>query len=184
MPVIRLAIVAALCGATSGCAPSAHPADNPPTLARLRTATIGGIARDPITLTAGAYDGAPVQPGAASRLRVTLLEDHVAFGDLRGVPGQASAALLRADAGGSGTIVYVAVFRMDGATVVNAGTAVVGDRIKIRALRLVDGVVTIDVVESGPDDAMCCPSRLARKTYAFREGALVPVSSVAPVLTR
>ena len=165
-------IVAAVCGVLCGCAAAARPADNPPTLAQLRTATITGITREPITLTAGAYEGPPFEPGAASRLRVTLLEDHVAFGHLSGVPGRAAAALLRGDAGGSGTIVYVAVFRMDDARVVNAGTAMVGDRIEIRALRIVDGVVAIDVVESGPGDAMCCPSRLARKTYAFREGAL------------
>jgi heat shock protein HslJ len=57
------------------------------------------------------------------------------------------------------------------------GSASVGDRVQVRALSIVDGVVVLDVVEAGPGDALCCPGQLAQKSYAFRDGALTLVSS-------
>ena len=48
------------------------------------------------------------------------------------------------------------------------------------ALSIADRRVTLDVVEAGPGDALCCPSRLARKSYALQGAALVPVTPAAP----
>jgi len=158
------------CGLLVGCSSLFGAGDRRPTLDELRNASITGIADEPITLKGGVYD--------ASRLRVTLWADLVAFGDLDGVAPDEAASLLSTDAGGSGSVVYVAVFRTHGDRVITAGTALVGDRTRVRALGVVDRTVTLDVVEAGPADAMCCPSQLARKSYAFRDGTLTLVSSV------
>ncbi len=55
----------------------------------------------------------------------------------------------------------------------------VGDRSRVRGLRIIDRTVAVDVVEPGSAYAMCCPSQLVRKSYAFREGTLTLVSSAA-----
>ena len=62
---------------------------------------------------------------------------------------------------------------------VNLGTAEVGDRVKLRTLWLEKGKAIMDVVEAGPKDPACCPTQLARKTYAMEGGALKQSKSEA-----
>jgi heat shock protein HslJ len=151
-----------------------------PTPDELRNGTIHGIAETPITLRDGAYEGEPFQPGGASRLRVTLWDQPIAVADLDGRPGEEVAAILSASTGGSGSLVYVAVFgRRDDGRLAPAATALVGDRIKVHAMSIAERQVTLDIVEAGPGDPACCPSRLARKSYALHGAALVPVASTA-----
>jgi hypothetical protein len=151
-----------------------------PTLDELRNGTISGIAETPITLRDGAYDGEPFQPGGASRLRVTLWDQPIAVGDLDGRPGDEMAAILSASTGGSASLVYVAVFgRRDDGRPTPGVAALVGDRIKVHAMSIAERRVTLDIVEVGPGDPLCCPSRLARKSYTLLGAALVPAASTA-----
>jgi heat shock protein HslJ len=87
--------------------------------------------------------------------------------------------LVSASAGGSASLVYLAVFGRDDGHLTRGTATLVGDRVKVLALSIADQRVTLDVVEAGPGDPQCCPSRLARKTYALQGGALVPVTPVA-----
>jgi len=175
----RLRLAAALCSLLCLGLSCAHAVGARPTLDELRNATISGIESVPVTMKDGVYEGPAYQPGGASRLRVTLWTDLVAFGDLQGKAGEVAAAvLLSATSGGSGSVVYVATFQARAGGLVNVGTAPVGDRTQVRAVTIADGAVIIDVVEAGPSDAMCCPSQLARKSYAVRAGRLTLVSSV------
>jgi heat shock protein HslJ len=151
-----------------------------PTIDELQNGTIHGIAEAPITLRGGAWEGEPYQPGGASRLRVTLLDQPIAVGDLDGRPGDEMAAILSASTGGSASLVYVAVFsRRDDGRLAPAVAVLVGDRIKVHAMSIAARRVTLDIVEAGPGDPLCCPSRLARKSYALQGPALVPVASTA-----
>ena len=158
----------------AGCA---TPIAGHPALDDLRSGTLVGIAEEPITLLEGAYQGPSVAPGSASRLHVTLWEEPLAFGDLDGQPGDEAVALVSSSGGGSATLVYVVAFgRRDGH--LTRGTAtLVGDRIKVLALSIADRRVTLDFLEAGPGDPLCCPTRLARRTYALQGGALVPVAT-------
>jgi hypothetical protein len=147
-----------------------------PTLVQFRNSTIHGIGEGPITLRDGAWEGEPFQPGGASRPRVTLWDQPIAVGDLDGRSGDEVAAILSASTGGSANLVYVAVFgrRDDGPT--PAVAALVGDRIKVHAMSIAERRVTLDIVEAGPGDPACCPSRLARKSYILQGGALIPAA--------
>lgn len=148
-----------------------------PTLEELRNATISSLPDGPIPLKDGVYEGLPSQPGSASRRRVVLWTRPLASGALAGVRGESAVALWSVSEGGSGSIVHVGVFQERGGRVVDVGSAPVGDRVQVRALSIVDGVVVLDVVEAGPGDALCCPGQLAQKSYAFRDGTLTLVSS-------
>jgi heat shock protein HslJ len=64
----------------------------------------------------------------------------------------------------------------DGA-LVNLATVPVGDRVRLQSLWLERGKVIMDVIEPGPNDAACCPTQVARKTYAMEGGALKQLSS-------
>jgi heat shock protein HslJ len=150
-----------------------------PTLDEIRHGTLRGIAETPITLRDGAYVGPPPAPGAASGLNVTLWNEPVAYGDLDGRGGAEAVVLVSVTTGGSGSFVYIAAFARRDGRLGEATATLVGDRVKVLGLSVANRRVTLDIVEAGPGDPLCCPSRLARKTYALQGATLVPVASVA-----
>lgn len=143
-----------------------------PTLDQLKGATVSGVFEQAVTLANGKYDGPPAAPGAASHPTLMLWEPAVLFGDVDGAPGGEAVAMLSSNSGGSGEIVYLAVFGIRDGTLANLGTTQVGDRTRLQNLWLQAGRVVMDVVEAGPNDPACCPTQLARKTYAFEGGTL------------
>ena len=153
---------------------AADPAGPPPTptLEQLKGATVSGVFDQAVTLAGGKYDGPPPAEGAASHPTLTLWEPAVVFGDLDGAPGNEAVAMLSSNSGGSGEFVYVAAFGVRDGKLENLGTAEVGDRTKLQNLWVQGGKVVMDVVEAGPADAACCPTQLARKTFAFDGSAL------------
>ena len=148
-----------------------------PTIEQLQAATVNGVFEQPVTLTGGAYEGEPAEPGAASRPMLTLWVPSVHFGDVDGMPGSEAVAMLGATSGGSGEMVHVAVFGVRDGALANLGTAPVGDRVRLQSLWLERGKVIMDVIEAGPEDAACCPTQVARKTYGIEGGAFKQLSS-------
>lgn len=175
-----LALGLAACGQKDANAPaSAVPAGPPPapTLDQLKSATVSGIFDQAITLADGKYAGEPAQPGAASRPAAMLWEPTVTFGDVDGSPGNEAVAVLSSNSGGTGEFVYVAVFGVRDGQLVNLGTAQVGDRAKVRSVWLEKGSIVMDVIEAGPKEPACCPTQMARKSYAMEGGALKQTKS-------
>jgi heat shock protein HslJ len=162
-------------GAAQQPAASGPPAT--PTIEQLRAATVSGVFEQPVTLVDGRYQGPPYEAGGASRPALRLWESSVHFGDLDGADGSEAAALLSATTGGSGESVYVAVFGVRDGALQNLGTAQVGDRTKVQSVWLEKGKIVMDVVEAGPNDPACCPTQVARKTFAMEDGTLKQLSS-------
>jgi heat shock protein HslJ len=159
-------------------APAAQPGPPPtPTLEQLRTASVSGVFEQPVTLAGGRYQGPPYEAGGASRPALILWEPAVHFGNLAGAEGQEAVALLSATTGGSGEMLYVAAFGVRDGALVNLGTAQVGDRTQAQSVWLEKGRVVMDVVEAGPNDAACCPTQVARKTFGLEGGAMKQLSS-------
>ena len=159
-------------------APSA-PAGPPPTptLEQLRAATVSGVFEQPVTLAGARYEGPPAEAGGASRPGLVLWEPSVRFGDVDGAPGSEAVALLSATTGGSGEMVYLAAFGVRDGALANLGTVPVGDRTKVQSVWLEKGKVLMDAVEAGPNDAACCPTQVARKTFGLEGAALKQLSS-------
>lgn len=163
---------------TGQAAPAAASGPPPtPTVEQLRAATVSGVFEQPVTLAGGRYEGPPYQEGGASRPALFLWEPTVRFGDVDGAAGSEAVALLSSSTGGSGEMVYVAAFGVRDGTLVNLGTAQVGDRTKVQSVWLERGKLIMDVVEAGPDDPACCPTQVARKTFGMEGGALKQLSS-------
>ena len=182
----KLATTGALLGAliATGCAEKAPPAPAQPagpppapTLEQLQSASVSGVFDQAVTLSGGVYEGEPAEAGASSRPRLVLWAPTLHFGDIDGAEGSEAVAALSSTSGGSGEFVHVAVFGIRDGALVNLGTAPVGDRIRLQSLWLERGRILMDVIEAGPDDAACCPTQVARKTYAMEGGALKQVSS-------
>jgi heat shock protein HslJ len=147
--------------------------DVAPTREQVANATFSGIYKRPIQLVRGRYDGQPFVPGGASRPSVVWLEELYMVGDV-GVDGVLDAvALLAESSGGSGSNVFVALLSVRDGHVVNHGTALVGDRVQIRMLEIVDGQVWLHLVQPGPEDTACCPTQLAKRAWGLQEGEFV-----------
>jgi len=140
---------------------------------RLANATYQGIAEEPIRLQDGRWEGEPYVEDGASRPSVGLVEDFELTGDLDGDGISESLVLLWQSSGGSGTFDYLAVMAERDGVMVNLATAPIGDRVQIRGGKIVDGIVGLEVVQQGEDDAACCPTQLATRSWSLDGGRLV-----------
>jgi len=144
-----------------------HMATAPPTLDDIGDATVVGLFDDPITLHDGRWEGQAYVVGGASRPTAGLIDDLSVVGDLDGDGAQETVAFLWSATGGSGTRIYMAVFNHTGTGVSARSTSLIGDRVKLREVRISQGRIEVDVVEHGPGDAMCCPSIEATRVWRY-----------------
>ncbi len=151
-----------------------------PTIDELANARYEGIYDEPVALKDGRWEGEPFVPGAASRPAVGLVQDFRLTGDLDGDGSDESVVLLWESSGGSGTYNYIAVVGRRGREIINLGTALVGDRVQIRAARIAEDKIELEVVQAGPGDAACCPSQKATRTWVLAQSEL---KEEAPILT-
>ena len=139
----------------------------PPSLDEVRNATVVGLFDDPVTLRDGRWEGQPYVAGGASRPTAGVIGDYALTGDLDGDGIGETIAFLWSATGGSGTRNYIAVFTRSGTGVIKGYAVLIGDRVKLRDVRIEDGRIEVDVVQHGPDDAMCCPSVDATRVWLY-----------------
>jgi heat shock protein HslJ len=163
------------CGTTSDS--SSQPATGgAPTIDELRSATFHGLADidHPVTLASGYWEDEP------NRLSVTFPYDFHVLGDLDGSAPDEAVVTLAVSTGGSGTFNYLAIVgRRDGA-ITNIATAPLGDRVQLRDLRIDNGAIVADVLQAGPDDAMCCPGELVTRSWKLEDSTLTELASGEP----
>ena len=148
-----------------------------PTHEQLANATYSGIYDQPVTLTDGLYEGEPYVEGASARPRVQLIDGMSATGDLDAGGGEEIVVLVTEMSGGTGEYLYLAVMRGEDGAAVNVATALVGDRIKLRSMGIVGGRLRLEVLQAGPEDAMCCPGELATREWAFTNAGFEEVAT-------
>ena len=139
----------------------------PPTLDDVRNAMVVGLFDEAVTLHDGRWEGEPYVAGGASRPTAGVIDALSVVGDPDGDGAGETVAFLWSATGGSGTRNYIAVFINSGTGIINRSTALIGDRVKLREARIVDGRIEVDVVEHGPGDAMCCPSVKATRVWLY-----------------
>lgn len=83
---------------------------------------------------------------------------RTATGDLDGDGNGDGVAFIGMNFGGTGTFVSaVPVLNRDGKPV-QGRAAALGDRTRIQAVTVDSGVVTVEMIAHGPNDAACCPT--------------------------
>jgi heat shock protein HslJ len=119
----------------------------------------------------------PAAAGSAAQTTVTLT-DSIAYGLLP--DGQTAAAVILATStGGSGTFYQLALVTDADGTPVNIANTFLGDRIIVHSLAFEEGKLAVELTRQGPDDPMCCPTQRMLEVYAYQDGELAKVSSVA-----
>lgn len=144
---------------------SVTPADASPTPEQLGNMTYQGIFEHAITLTNGRWQGDPFVAGGSSRPAVGLIDDFILTGDLNADGNDEAVVLLWENTGGSATYKYIAVTSLRDDKPYTLDTALVGERVQVRAGRIVGNMIELDVVQQGPKDAACCPSQKATRYW-------------------
>jgi heat shock protein HslJ len=182
---LALMALMALVGAAR--ADDAVPASVPAALqpASLANARYQRLTAEPhaATLSDGQWTGAPFAPGSAVSPRVVLGRGMQAWGDLNrdGVPE--AAVIVAQSTGGTGEYVHIAVLAARAGQARNVATVLLGDRVKVRDLRIEGGQLQVDVVRAGPNDPACCPAEVATLAWRLGVRGLLPVKGL-PAPTR
>jgi heat shock protein HslJ len=155
-----IAAAAAVLGAFA-----ATPAGAAPTPEQLGNIAYTGIFEHAVTLKNGHWVGEPFVAGGRSRPAVGLIDDFILTGDLNGDGKDEAVVLLWENTGGSATYKYIAVTSMRDDKPYTLDTALIGERVQVRAGRIVGNRIELDVVQQGPRDAACCPSQTATRYW-------------------
>jgi heat shock protein HslJ len=137
-------------------------------LEKLRNATYTGIEAQPVRLTGGRWEGSPYVEGGASRPAVGLVEEMVFTGDMNADGNDETIAILWQSAGATGSNSYIALMSRQGEELQNTATALIGDRVRLRQGEITAGKFVLDVLQAGENDAMCCPTQLATRTWSLQ----------------
>jgi heat shock protein HslJ len=156
-------------GSSRGAAQSA------PTPDEVRNATYTGLKGIPrsVTLIQGKWED------AASKAAVTMANLRV-VGDLDGTPPDDAVVILSVNQGGTGVVAYLAVVSRRDGKLINIATAPMGDRVQLRSMRIENRRIMTEVVQAGPDDAMCCPGELATRAWELAGSTLDELPGSAP----
>jgi len=167
-------------GARAG-EPSGEPGP-PPSLDEVASATCRGLegVAGPVTLVSGRWQGEPLAPGAASRPVVELVRDFRLEGDLDGDGDDEAVVGLSSSSGGSGTFLHLAVVDRRNGRVENVATVLLGNRVQVRGAKVGGGRLVVDLVQAGPEDAMCCPGELITRSFQLGAGGLEEPATAAP----
>jgi hypothetical protein len=157
----------------------AAPAARPPGrfAEELRNAeyTLGTRSTDRTPLKDGVYD----EPIAGSSSRnVVRLGPAPTFGDLNGDRVEDAAVTLVSSAGGSGTFTHVSAVLNDDGAARPVGSVLIGDRIIMQSMRIVDGKIHVTWLDRKPGEPMSTtPTTRVSKTFAVQGGKLVEVAN-------
>jgi heat shock protein HslJ len=138
----------------------------PPDLAEIGVATVAGLFDEPITLSNGRWEN-------NERASAGIASDFLLSGDLNGDGIDETVALMWTSNGGSGTRNFVTVFGRDDGEVTNIATAPIGDRVQVRRVQIIAETIVLDVVQHGPEDAMCCPGETATRKWSLQGDQLI-----------
>ena len=156
---------------SAGAVPPPPPA---PQLDDLKNASYRGLTDvdGSITLSDGKWQGTPYVEGGTTVPAAELVGSLVVQGDLDFDGRTESVNLLNYSAGGTGQFVHLAVTRFDNESVDNFATALLGDRVQVRHINIVDGSIVVDMVQQGPEDGSCCAGDVVTRSWRLVEGKL------------
>lgn len=124
---------------------------------------------------AALHDGAFEQeaaPGSASRI-IVRLADIASFGDLDGAGDVDAAVILMSSGGGTGTFVELAAVRNDAGTAHPIASALLGDRVLVREVRIQDRAIVVRLRARGATDPFSLRSQELTRRYVLDAGRLV-----------
>jgi len=120
-----------------------------------------------VTLKDGQWSGSPFVSGSVSKPTVGLIKNFTFSGDMNGDGSNEHIVFLWESSGGSGTQIYMAVLASHAGKTVNIATQLIGDRVQLVMGRVEKGHIELDVIQSGKNDAACCPTSKVLRTWSL-----------------
>jgi hypothetical protein len=118
------------------------------------------------------HDGKWNLEDAEGRRSLTVMDLNLR-GDLNGDGADDAVMLLVYWGGGSGVFSYLAAVLNDKGQPRHVSSVELGDRVKIKSVRLKRGKITARLVVTGERDAACCPTERITLVFALVNGELV-----------
>ena len=148
-------------------------------------ATYEGLAGVPGTLTLkdGKWAGEPEVEGAASIPAAYLSEHLTTQGDMNGDGRPETATVVVTTSGGSGSFFNLVIFSDAESGLEQLAMRFLGDRLRIRSLEIIDGMLQMVSIEHGEDEPMCCPTQRVDREFALSGEKIDLVSESAPGVT-
>src|SRR5690606_11210506 len=87
------------------------------------------------------------------------------------------AAVLTSDPGGSGTFYSLHVMQPSDDGLVEVATTSLGDRVQINSVTIIGSEIQVDMVQSGEEDPLCCPTEHVLNTYELQGNEIVLINS-------
>ncbi len=112
--------------------------------------------------------------GASQVYRVELIA--TATGDLTADGQEDAVVVLAWNGGGSGTFYRLVVVGNQGGTLQQVAVEPLGDRIQVKALKIQDGKISVDMLTAGALDPACCPTQRVMRSYRLEGSTLKVVS--------
>lgn len=120
-------------------------------------------------------------PNSSAQIVVTF-NDALSIGDLNGDGLTDAAVVLAINTGGSGTFYNLYGVLNDKGAPRPTAPIVLGDRIKLKALRIQDGELSVNFLTQGPKDAMTNPTLDVTRKFKLQEGKLVATTPITPTV--
>ena len=126
-----------------------------------------------VTLKDGHYEAPPDQPEAERLIASADLHPLSAVGDLDGDGSPDAAVVVASNGGGSGVFhEVIAVLNLPDGFKAQAGVPL-GDRIDLKRIEVRSGVIEIEMLSAGPNDALCCPTQRTARAFKLAGARLV-----------
>lgn len=128
--------------------------------------TIGPDVKEKVKLDRGLF---------RRNLELIVLEtrpDSYVVGDFDNSGHQDIAAIIEANGGGSGTFIYLVVFAINNGAPQFVAANMLGDRVLVKKLRFADGILQVDIVAQGGEDALCCPTHPKTVSFQLKHNSL------------
>lgn len=109
---------------------------------------------------------------------MTVQFETAAFGDLNGDGWQDAAVVFYWNGGGTGCFQRLEVFLNKDGNPVPVATAVLGDRVGIRGIKIKSGVIILDALSHGPNDPAGLPTVKRRARYKLKGENLIGPESL------
>jgi len=122
-----------------------------------------------ITLSAGRNERS-IAPGSAL-VEETILLDKFAYGDINADGKEDTVLFLARYGAGSGTFIYLAAFVSGPVTYRGSKATFIGDRISPQSISISRGIVTVEYLDRGPDEALVAePTVRVSKQFVYKNG--------------
>lgn len=110
---------------------------------------------------------------SASGLSVGIKEDEITFGDLNEDNKDDAAVIVYSSGGGSPEFRDLAVMINNAEEPFYLASVSLGDRVKINSIMIESGIIILNMVVHGPNDALCCPTLNKTVKYELSGNRLV-----------